>query len=497
MPAITISRVTATLAALFVALACGALLATLPLDADASSAPALTVGAALDAPPVPAGFVGISLEYPAVAAYAGNPASLQILASLIRNLAPGQVPVLRIGGDSTDYSQLPEGAQPPPGIQYVLSAHWLRTLGALVHAAGAHVILGINLMQGNAREGAREAQALIDAVGPASVEALEVGNEPELYGHFKWYETSAGVKVYSRPATYSIAGYRRDFDRYARDLPDLPLAGPATGGAVWMQSLAAFIRTAPRLGLVTVHLYPLQRCYTPQVSDVYPTIAHLLDRTSAAGLAQRAALAISQARARGLEVRVDEMNSVSCRGSAGVSDTFASSLWILDALFSMAKAGVAGVNIHTLPGAAYQPFKLVEAAKGPLQWTVTPMYYGMLAFADAVPPGSQLLDLSGRSRPEVRTWAVLTPSHLVNVVVINEGSRAWTVPVDVPGAQGAATVTRLQAPSLEAAAGVTLAGGASGRRPAPARLGGRRRCRAWSPTAASTRCACRRRAPRS
>ena len=88
MPAIINSRVPATVAVLLVALACAALLVIGPLDADASSAAALTVGGALDAPPVPAGFVGISLEYPAVAAYAGNPASLEVLASLIRNLDP-------------------------------------------------------------------------------------------------------------------------------------------------------------------------------------------------------------------------------------------------------------------------------------------------------------------------------------------------------------------------------------------------------------------------
>jgi hypothetical protein len=54
--------------------------------------------------PVSAGFVGPSIEYPAVTAYAGSdPAAINpVLEHMVRNLAPNQRPVLRIGGDSTD-----------------------------------------------------------------------------------------------------------------------------------------------------------------------------------------------------------------------------------------------------------------------------------------------------------------------------------------------------------------------------------------------------------
>ena len=41
------------------------------------------------------------------------------------------------------------------------------------------------------------------------------------------------------------------------------------------------------------------------------------------------------------------MNSVTCHGKTGVSDTFASALWILNTLFEMVHAGVDAVNIHT------------------------------------------------------------------------------------------------------------------------------------------------------
>ena len=65
---------------------------------------------------IPGGYVGLSMEYNTVAAYEGpdrehvNP----VLAQLIRNLAPGQTPILRIGGDSTDWTWWPVGAMKRP-----------------------------------------------------------------------------------------------------------------------------------------------------------------------------------------------------------------------------------------------------------------------------------------------------------------------------------------------------------------------------------------------
>jgi hypothetical protein len=54
--------------------------------------------------PVPAGFVGLSLEYRSLLSYLGtDPSTINpVFVRLLRALTPGQAPVLRIGGDSTD-----------------------------------------------------------------------------------------------------------------------------------------------------------------------------------------------------------------------------------------------------------------------------------------------------------------------------------------------------------------------------------------------------------
>ena len=69
------------------------------------------------------GFVGLSLEYKAVRAYTGsNPNAINpVLVQLLRQLAPGQAPVLRIGGDSTDATWWPVRGVIPPGGSHIRS----------------------------------------------------------------------------------------------------------------------------------------------------------------------------------------------------------------------------------------------------------------------------------------------------------------------------------------------------------------------------------------
>ncbi len=137
---------------------------------------------------------------------------------------------------------------------------------------------------------------------------------------------------------------------------------------------------------MTLHRYPLQTCFVPPSSPVYPTAQHLLAPAATTGLADGIAPYVVLAHARHLPLRIDEINTDSCGAAPGVSNAFASALWALDTLFEMARVGVDGVNIHTYPGATYQPFTFTHTAHG---WSasVTPEYYGLLMFAQAAPRG--------------------------------------------------------------------------------------------------------------
>jgi hypothetical protein len=132
---------------------------------------------------------------------------------------------------------------------------------------------------------------------------------------------------------------------------------------------------------------------------------------------------------------------------------------------------VDGVNMHTYPGATYQPFTLIQVGR---RWhaSVTPEYYGLLMFAQAAPPGSRLAATTTANARGLTVWATRGRKGRTRVVLINEGPDSRTVALSAAGA-GPATLERLRAPSLTSTAGVTLGGQSFGTRTTTGRLAGR------------------------
>ncbi len=427
-----------------------------------SQAATITVSDRVVGRRIPQGFLGLSFEYPAVTFYTGSRTLNRVFVRLIQNLTPGQAPVLRIGGDSTDTSWWPvPGLARPPWLKYTLTPGWLAATRSLAIALGARLILGINLEADSPAIAATEAHELVNGIGRQYIEALELGNEPEAYGSLPWYDTAAGTPVYARPSWYSSAGlasYTADFSAIRKVLPNVPLAGPATGGLRQLAHLGQFLRAEPGLGVVTFHRYPLNRCFVTSDSPQVATLANLLSRRSSRGLVRGIAPYVALAHSEGLPFRIDETNSVACGGKLGLSDTFASALWAIDALFSMARIGVDGVNIHTFPGARYSLFAF-DHGGGPRRALVHPEYYGLLMFARAAPAGSALLALSSTAPASVRAWATLAADGTRRVLLINDSlKRSRSVLIRLPSPPPGATLERLQAPSVRSSVGVTLAG---------------------------------------
>jgi hypothetical protein len=416
-----------------------------------------TIGAASNAPAIPSGFVGLSLEQNSLAYYTGtDPQSVNpVFLQLIRNLNPGQRPVLRLGGDSTDKSWLPiRGMAQPEWVKFTFTPSWLQEARALAGDLGARLIVGVNFEAADPQITAAEAGGLIDGLGRSTVDALELGNEPELYSGFNWYRNTAGVGIKGRGPTWSPAEYAQQTTAFARALPDVPLAGPAVGSTKWIDALGTILSRGPRLSVVTVHAYPLKKCS----ASTRVTIPELLARSSSVGLADGVAGAVRVAGTHGDPLRVGEMNSVSCGGETGVSNTFATSLWSLNTLFNLARVGVAGVNFHTSPRVTNHLFTFADAGG---QWTGTvyPVYYGLLMFAHAAPPGSKLLDVSGHGGSAAQPiWAVRTAQGQLHVVLINERPSGTETVTLKTGTTAAGTVQRLSAATLGAESGVTIAG---------------------------------------
>jgi hypothetical protein len=433
-------------------------------------------------PRVPRGYLGLSIEFQAVRDYTGpNPHALNpVLLQLIRNLSPGQAPVLRIGGDSTDMSWVAApGVKAPAYRSYRLTPGWLATTAALAHQLNARMTMGVNLAANQPALARAQARAYLRTIGRARISALEIGNEPNVYGKIEGLKIGPKHFRRARPRSYDYAHYAREFGAIAAALPRGALAGPALAvgpkpdPGTWIGSIGKLLRAHPALSTLTVHRYPLRNCYVAPSSPQYPTVAHLLSSYATTTLAASLKRWIQIAHSHHRRLRLDELNSVACRGKAAISDTFASALWVTDALFALARAGVDGINMHTLPKAAYELFHFNHAAT---QWSayVQPIYYGLTLFAQAAPAGAQLLTGSGPvTHSNVSVWATRARDGRVRTALVNENPRrTQTISLRMPpGTTGTAQVTRLMAPSVSARTGVTWGGRGYGSATTTGRLG--------------------------
>jgi hypothetical protein len=126
------------------------------------------------------------------------------------------------------------------------------------------------------------------------------------------------------------------------------------------------------------------------------------------------------------------------------------------------------VNVHTLPGAAYELFTFSHGDRA----FVHPEYYGLQLFAQAAPPGSRLLSVRAPSG-SVKVWATRGRRGTIRVVLINLSRRAaHLVRIRLPRTGGFARLEALRARDLRATSGVTLAGMTYGDRTTTGRLAG-------------------------
>ena len=164
--------------------------------------------------------------------------------------------------------------------------------------------------------------------------------------------------------------------------------------------------------------------------------------------------AIRVAHRAGLQFRLTEMNSVTCGGRRGVSDTFATALWAPDALFELIRGGVDAVNVHIRPRTINPAFTL--GAQG---LDARPLLYGLMMYTRTLGPDAKLMPLRVQVRPaaNLKAWAVRVRGNGLHVLLVDKGNQALTTSLHLP-TSGSATVQRLSAPSVGAKHGVTLAG---------------------------------------
>ena len=318
---------------------------------------------------IPEDFVGLSYESAQLGHAEFFSAANGALIEMFKRLSSHGV--LRIGGNTSEYTEwssrdmagqstLPPAVGPDTGQRAksstVITPSAIHNLRAFLDATGWTCIYGLNLARGTPQKAAEEAKFVTASLGPKLI-ALQMGNEPNLF------------RKNSRPENYSYAEYIAEWRRFAdairKAVPDARFAGPdAAGAADWVAKFAAD-RPAGTV-LLTGHYYAEGPPTDPRMN-----IEYLLHPN--AQLLRDIPIQMQAAKEANLPFRMAEGNSCYWGGKPGVSDTFASALWVADYMLQVAQAGYSGVNLHGGGNGVYTPIA-GDAQNG---FTARPIYHGM------------------------------------------------------------------------------------------------------------------------
>ena len=463
-------------------------------SAPTTRAPAPRVDIVLNdayrSPPILPNYVSFSLETYFVRCWIGYTKPRSAWVNLVRQLqltAESRHPItFRVGGNSGDTSlynpheTLPLPKLPGPEWQYNITDVDLSVLREAMQQTRSQLIVGLNMRLSNNYSLATDlVRAVAQRIGLDLVFAFEVGNEMDFY-----------MNTY-KPHNWTIHDYVTEANRYAAAIATALQAINETkpvhyqAGAVatdaWTAQLASVIlaNASDQFLAATVsastHHYPTTACNHNQV-----TAQQLLSDD----YAQREARYIDElglvaqiARVGGVGLVVGEGNTASCYGANGVSNSYASALWTLDALFNSVAVGVAGWSFTV--GGLYHNNSPYNVPVNDSAWqfldcsdddrvVVEPMYYAFRMFNLATANYAALLNARVHTTdPLIKVWPVRTASTgLTSVVVLHKNpnsTAAATVSVSLGGQEAqyglSATLVRLRSSGgLEAQFGITIAG---------------------------------------
>lgn len=318
---------------------------------------------------MPEDFIGLSYESAQLSHPEFFSAQNEGLVAMFARL--GKRGVLRLGGNTSEFTKwsatdissdttLPAAVNPDTGQREksssVITPRAIRNLRGFLDACGWDCIYGLNLGRGTPAQAAEEAKFVEAALG-AKLIALQIGNEPNLFG-----------KNF-RSASYSFPDYIADWNKFAaairKAVPSAKFAGPdGAGRSDWIVEFAK--QHSPDTVLLTGHYYA-----EGPPTDSRMNIDYLLHPTP--NLLNEIPVVMKAARDANLPFRMAEGNSCYWGGKPGVSDVFASALWSGDYMLQVAQAGYSGVNLHGGGSGVYTPI----AGDATTGFTARPVFYGM------------------------------------------------------------------------------------------------------------------------
>ena len=385
------------------------------------------------------GFAGLSYEKGAMAEPLFE-ASNTNLVGMFKGLGPS---LLRIGGNSVDKTQWNATGAGRTSGQVAPSD--IDALAAFLKATGWTVLYGINLATSTAATAAAEVAYAVQSLG-SSLYAIEIGNECDLYGDTGSY--FAG--------NWTLQDFEQLWAQFRTAIlasaPNVVITGPASATHITTWT-APFGETVGKqeIALLTQHYY------RGNGQSASSTDAELI--TADSTLVTQLSQLQTGATQIGVPYRLTETNSFYNGGASGVSNSYASSLWVIDHLFNIALGGGVGANFHGGGnGTGYTPIAdsdgvVVEAR---------PEYYGMKLFTLAG-TGSLLDTTVSAAGLNVTAYTVKTASGGLNLIIVNKDStQNLQLTVDCGQTIHTATLLEMTGPALNATSGVMIQGATVG-----------------------------------
>jgi hypothetical protein len=386
---------------------------------------------------IPPRFMGLSYEKSTMTYAYFHPSNSHMI-KLFRLLGDG---VLRIGGGSVDQVMWTPDAT---GTHSQVTPVEIKALAGFLEATGWPCIYGVNFATSTPAQAAEEVAYAVSVLG-SNLLGIEIGNEPDEYGlpgHF-----FAGNWTFED----YLARWNLFRSAILQSSSKVAITAPAVAGGnhitSWTLPFGQEV-TAAEITLLTQHYY---RDY--YATGGSPTAAFLISPDTQ--LAGELAILNAGAQQLGIPYRIDECNSFDNSGVPGVSNSYASSLWVIDYLFDVALGGGTGVNMHgggRSPG--YTP--IADDAGGVIE--ARPEYYGLLLFALAG-QGTLLETQLSAGTVDATAYAVRTASGGLNLVVVNKDTlQNLILTIETNQNIQLATLQTMTGASLAATSGVTIQG---------------------------------------
>lgn len=360
----------------------------------------------------------------------------KVLIRLMKNIGPG---IIRMGGGTSDLITWINAPRNSSTQADAITTSDIDRLAAFSKATGWPVIFGLNLADNDTDVAADEAAYVSKSLGN-SLYAFQSGNEPDAYAPYN----------HLRNPPYSFLDFLSEWRGYEtaiqKAVPGANFAGPDVAfNTSWITAFTD--NEGYEVKLQDGHYYE-----TGPATSAGITYQSILGHSfKLADLIQSFKSSTSKTQP---PFRVTECNNVYGGGKLGVSDVFASALWALDAMWTLADNGCQGINFHTGVGLHYSPVIRENGV-----FVAKPEYYAMLAFKYG--------STNGRSFPVKIDNPQFCSAHacLVNgkysITLVNKSvDKSFDFNI-LPGKNiSSINVTRLIAPAIDAKTGVTFGGAA-------------------------------------